>query len=451
MKASGPDPAAEKPQWQHLEDDTSDEDQEELPYDREPHSYDMHHGVSLTNVLQTVDNHSRDGGISHGDDPSPTAGPEAGPRFLLRYFSQEELLNCDRLIEDETLPEVSLLESVDETVLSRDADSPRTSPGDLGAKPQANLAFISASETSVSMEAAPLRNSNTADLLILSGSRGRPDCQDLSSSSCAVNAVSSKAAEDEEGDEEEGAVQSCIGSTPDLGKTRAQSTRTPSSGEVKYGQGQVHYPRPDFSKVESKVKIPKVKGPAKPGVDKTQMTRGIEGKSPAFCTADTISRVLEDTVWSCAVRDEEKLSRLDKHLQVCSESQLSAGRRETAETLDITHHEGQSSASPPSRQSSAAGLNEQGSGEVWRAELTSQTEGQSLTTELSDIINQFMEKVTQSVQMVVFGVLSEVFKSMVEAQDQLERTYMSKKEEHQALEMQSYMGLYKNMGQFDPD
>lgn len=37
----------------------------------------------------------------------------------------------------------------------------------------------------------------------------------------------------------------------------------------------------------------------------------------------------------------------------------------------------------------------------------------------------------------------------MEAQDQLERKYISKKEEHRALEMQNYMGLSRNTGTFD--
>lgn len=47
--------------------------------------------------------------------------------------------------------------------------------------------------------------------------------------------------------------------------------------------------------------------------------------------------------------------------------------------------------------------------------------------------------------------LFQVFKSMMDAQDQLERNYIIKKEEHRALEMQNYMGIAKNTGEFDPD
>lgn len=45
----------------------------------------------------------------------------------------------------------------------------------------------------------------------------------------------------------------------------------------------------------------------------------------------------------------------------------------------------------------------------------------------------------------------QMLRSIMEAQDQLERKYMSKKEEHRALEMQNYMGLSRNTGTFDPN
>lgn len=44
-----------------------------------------------------------------------------------------------------------------------------------------------------------------------------------------------------------------------------------------------------------------------------------------------------------------------------------------------------------------------------------------------------------------------MLKSMMEAQDQLERNYLTKRDEHRALEMQNYMGLARNTGEFDPD
>uniref|UniRef100_A0AAV2JQ01 Uncharacterized protein n=1 Tax=Knipowitschia caucasica TaxID=637954 RepID=A0AAV2JQ01_KNICA len=45
----------------------------------------------------------------------------------------------------------------------------------------------------------------------------------------------------------------------------------------------------------------------------------------------------------------------------------------------------------------------------------------------------------------------QMLRILLEAQDQLERKYMCKKEEHRALEMQKYMGINRNIGNFDPD
>lgn len=39
----------------------------------------------------------------------------------------------------------------------------------------------------------------------------------------------------------------------------------------------------------------------------------------------------------------------------------------------------------------------------------------------------------------------------MEAQDQLERKYIEKKEEHRALVMQNHIGLWRNTGTFDPN
>lgn len=47
--------------------------------------------------------------------------------------------------------------------------------------------------------------------------------------------------------------------------------------------------------------------------------------------------------------------------------------------------------------------------------------------------------------------VSQMLRSMMEAQDQLQREYISKKEGHRALEMQNYIGLRRNTGTFDPD
>ncbi|XP_076838194.1 uncharacterized protein aknad1 isoform X2 [Brachyhypopomus gauderio] len=545
----------ERPQRQRQEDDTSDEEQEELPYDGGSECHLIHHDTCpRTAVLHTLRHTSaQDSDVlqtvadptCHGDLSGPPSGPvgqvlDSVPQFLLRYFSQEELLNCGRLIEAETLPEVSLLESVDETVLSRSRDSLNTKPcvSHSEEKESSRAESHRTSETSVSKpgsaETASLRSSNTAEPVILSDGRDQSDSSVVSNS--VANAICNstsvvllpKDEEEDEEEDEEGAMRGCSGGAPDPG-ARGSWDRMPSSGELKYGQGQVHYPRPDFSKVAPRVKIPKGKTPAKPGcqspaMDRTHHVPGIVGKSPASCTADVISRVLEDTVWSCAFRDEGKLDQYlqaeydrllakyaeDDHLIIqmktrcqtlsCSEPLLLAHRSIPGESqnvnishhqsqnvnisrfeslnvnisrlesqnvnisphetqnVNISRHESQRLTSPPNPHPSSAGLEEQKNSEVWRSlsELKSQTEGHRLTTELTDIITQFKDKVDEfktsiSDMSMTLEEQRMVFRTMLEAQDQLERNYMNKKEEHRALEMQRYMGYDRNTGEFDPD
>ncbi|KAK1879480.1 Protein AKNAD1 [Dissostichus eleginoides] len=79
-----------------------------------------------------------------------------------------------------------------------------------------------------------------------------------------------------------------------------------------------------------------------------------------------------------------------------------------------------------------------------------------MTAELTDIISQFMQNVEEfklSVSKMSMSMAEQqmMLRSMMEAQDQLERKYISRKEEHRALEMQSYMGLCRKVGTFDPN
>ncbi len=72
--------------------------------------------------------------------------------------------------------------------------------------------------------------------------------------------------------------QNCSANSLDLSKADAQKSkcsfsRTRSYSELKYGQGKVHYPLPDFSKVAPKVKIPKDNGSVKPISQSPAMAR----------------------------------------------------------------------------------------------------------------------------------------------------------------------------------
>lgn len=226
------------------------------------------------------------------DFPPPCPGPADINQLLLRHFSQEELLRSGRLIEAETLPEVSLLESVDDTILScalmkNTARTNSNSSDHAACNSEINQSFYTdrtdqknktASENSNSEEGREGRveNVTAAPTDSLTSSSASTDSKQGSVDTSSVEAVKQmEAGEDDE-------VQ------------RVPLFRTRSFSEMKYGQGQVHYPLPDFSKVAPKVKIPKApSGPVRP-VPQGPSSIHRAQSSPGML--DLVSRVLEDSV-----------------------------------------------------------------------------------------------------------------------------------------------------------
>lgn len=182
-------------------------------------------------------------------------------QLLLRHFPQEELLQADRLIQAETLPEVSLLESMDDTCCS-----------------------LVSTHNSAS-DSAVLKSEDTTP-----GSEGKGDSQtEVTSSTTDSMTLSS----DGSGDSSVVNVSKQETAEEDQQIPTVLVVRTRSFSDMKYGQGQVHYPLPDFSKISPKVKIPKVPSglarPAPQSVSAMNRTRS----SPDIL--EVISRVLEDS------------------------------------------------------------------------------------------------------------------------------------------------------------
>lgn len=194
------------------------------------------------------------------DFSPPCPGPADIHQLLLRHFPQEELLRADGLIQAETLPEVSLLESVDDTGCSLVSSHDGTS------------------------DSAVLKAEEKKNL----GSEGNGDGRTAVTSSTTESTTSRS----------EGSKDSSVVNVSKQEKAeeipRVPLVRRRSIGDIKYGQGQVHYPLPDFSKVSPKVKIPKVASgaarPAPQSVGAMHRTRS----SPEIL--EVISRVLEDSV-----------------------------------------------------------------------------------------------------------------------------------------------------------
>lgn len=293
---------------------TSDEDQEDLPYDGNLGSPYFNQTVS------SDDNVSADGketvhaspdapglleltatdrydfveclGSVENNAKKPTLAPSCPSpvdmnQLLLRYFSHEELLQSGRLIEAETLPEVSLLESVTDTVLSLALKHKSTSINSnqsessacnnkidqtfcLGMTDENTNNTLKDEAESIMYSVTPAPTDNIAS------SFASTDSNESCNSNSAVDAVAQEKAEE-------------VGQD-----SKVQFVHPRFLREMKYGQGQVHYPLPDFSKVAPKVKIPKAtSGPPRPAPQSPSIMQRSQS-SPGML--EVISRVLEDSI-----------------------------------------------------------------------------------------------------------------------------------------------------------
>lgn len=290
---------------------TSDEEHEELPYDG-AHKTEMNLKSSPCETVTsraTLDKLSMQIGhaeetvacksnLTHAlssnhkgaNDLAPPIAMATHPAghisdLLLRHFSKEELLNSSRIIEAETLPEMSLMDSIDETVLSK-----------------ASQICVGGMEKiqDVMEETDPAESHEIVEESISIESSSPKEC----GMTCISDAALVMDEDINDNDKEQNRSANSLDlSRADAMKPKFSFSRSRSYGELKYGQGKVHYPLPDFSKVAPKVKIPKGNGSVKPVSQSSSMAHaqsspGILGKSSSSskATVDVISRVLEDSI-----------------------------------------------------------------------------------------------------------------------------------------------------------
>ncbi|RVE61830.1 hypothetical protein OJAV_G00174230 [Oryzias javanicus] len=478
-----------KPECEESGENTSDEDQEDLPYDGDD-------GSPYFNQTTSSEGNSDGGHTIHGspDPPSihkdatadeeksspaakttevakPCSGLTNINHLLLQHFSQEELLRSGRLIEAETLPEVSLLESVVDTVLSF---STHNDAADLRTESSEERSDSKSSNESSERKMTKEIDDQTSN----ASNREAPTTESSNQSIQNVNADQLELDDNKEEKQSQ----------------RVPLMRTRSLGEIKYGQGKVHYRLPDFSKVAPKVKIPKAPSGAVKSVPPGSNSVHRAQSSPDIL--DVISRVLEDFVQPSETpyvfRHNDRHTPPDQLHQLqndydklltkytTEEKQKDTLKQETKMELSLEHEQdliypGSNDKDQkednslfhcltphlPLTESLCEQTREKTDHETMKMVDSFlpedvQSDGERLTAELRDIISQFMQKTDEFKFNVTNMTVSTdeqqmILRSMMEAQDHLERKYISKKEEHRALEMQNYMGLSRNTGTFDPD
>ncbi|KAM7379239.1 hypothetical protein PAMP_004804 [Pampus punctatissimus] len=398
-----------------------------------------------------------------------TEGNQQTDINLLQHFSQEELLRSGRLIEAETLPEVSLLDSVDDTLFSwaptyNSAANKSNRSESCVCNSKNNQSFYCGRTDDKSNNAS--KNSNLEE---------KTETEIASVASAATDSIT-LSSKHGSGDKSTLDIANKERSSEDDHVQKVPLVRTRSFSEMKYGQGQVHYPLPDFSKVAPKVKIPKApSGSAKPVPQVSTMHRA--QSSPGML--EVISKVLEDSLqpperpYVFEDLDKKTAPALVHHLQaeydklltkyaeaenLIDQMRLGTNTQPSSELMLFIEHDDDEqgnfgegnhlgSLDPHIPSSETFGVkkvetNKQNNIKELHTASSSQpdpqcpSDGEQMTAVLRDIISQFMQK---------------MLRSMMEAQDQLERKYISKKDEHRALEMQNYMGLSRNTGTFDPN
>ena len=339
----------EPPLIQRLEDpgqNTSDEDQDDLPYDCDLGSLYFNqtadgreavhaspdppglvdcNTMNSDDVIEPLVSVEKPAALSQEDAninkdefidgaPSRPCPPADINQLLLQHFSQEELLRSGRLIEAETLPEVSLLESVDDTVLSLAlTHNSSKAIAHHSESPPCKSEVDSESFSSGRTDGA----SNTVSKSLEEEAERKID--EVTSADSVTSSSASSEAKQSSGEVSAVDVAEQEQTGEDDQVQRVPLMRTRSFSEMKYGQGQVHYPRPDFSKVASKVKIPKSpSGPAKPAPQSPSRMHRAQS-SPGML--ELVSRVLEDSVQPSekpyVFKDEVKTPpALVHHLQV---------------------------------------------------------------------------------------------------------------------------------------
>ncbi|MEE6516859.1 hypothetical protein FKM82_026657, partial [Ascaphus truei] len=170
------------------------------------------------------------------------------PDVLLRHFSDDSLLNPCQFIDHETIPEISIAESSDETVINRKCRT-KCSQDDFGMGQDEDFESYLLG-----------RHENDGF--------GYQEENVTSESNSDVDEATSHGSDGEKSpiliQENTDLNETLIDNIDKESQDHKYELERRPSHEIKYGQGQVHYKLPDFSKVPPKVKIPKGNGPVTP-------------------------------------------------------------------------------------------------------------------------------------------------------------------------------------------
>ncbi|CAH2311721.1 Hypothetical predicted protein [Pelobates cultripes] len=348
------------------------------------------------------------------------------PEVLQRHFSDDALLHPSQFIDYETIPEISIAESSEELLSIQTWK--KCSQHDSETEQEDDFETFMV-ETNINVNqcsnVTTERGSDENDAL--SDENGRETISKL---------------------EEQSRKQDDLfidGTDKENQCHRDNVERRSSSHDIKYGQGQVHYKLPDFSKIPPKVKIPKGNGHIKafPAMKRTRSSPNLTGPSNVI---KDILESMQPFVEHDHLNESGQTSG-QVHAQVY---QIPGDANEnTANNVSLSNGEGFTTKSSQAQifqtEIPCQGATFHGANlfcpKVTDVSLNAvHTQG---TTE-GERMSEMLEEQAQQIKVKIFQNL----KSCLET---LERNYLSTKEKHRNLQLQVYRTDSQIVGEFDTE
>ncbi|XP_060089023.1 protein AKNAD1 [Heteronotia binoei] len=506
-------------------EDNTDDEQEELPYDDDlqniyPHNSDsqnVNNFTSIKNTSQTlftllspqISNNSEEQSNCHTQHQRIKIHLQSSPRnngteiamatkespaqyfnssgrnphflnsnisdVLLRHFPKEELSSSCQLIDYETIPEISLTESFDETILNKIKISESTK---ISSPKEKNAIEIQREEKCESIDKSwdLIEGKQFAVDERMNFSYERKNCKEDS-----PQFITQK--EDTMND---------VLKTEERYRDKCFLETSGSSHKFRYGQRQVNYQLPNFSKIAPKVKIPKGNNKSTPVIKRTK-------SSPDLLSKSTIVKdILEEMNYlDCvAMKKQEaeiKVPQLDQQLELLTKQAEAQNRIDhqrfnakilpspngCSPKLGIKARSGgitpdistvppvtvpvkpmlgfsQTSVSELPSRRMVSPLPSAGASAVSPPLLQKATEGEKFSQMLKEQTEELKTKVEVFSKYMAQDVLPleerhQILKLLKEYLEQLEWNYLDTKEKHCALHLQGYRHSSTDIGEFDPD
>ncbi|XP_053106314.1 protein AKNAD1 [Hemicordylus capensis] len=406
---------------------------------------------------------------------------------LLRHFPKEFSTSC-QLIDSETIPDISFTESFNETILNKikNSESARTS---LPKEEGTNTLECYNSEREGKCESIESFDLIDGDQF---GTDGKTN---LSYDRKKYKADNQQFVTQKEEDAHDEELNYFSNPKETYGEQKCFLEMTSSSNQLKYGQHQVHYRLPDFSKIAPKVKIPKGNNSKSASViKKTKSSPNLLGKSAII--EDVLEAMNVESVAMKNQEEEIRISELDQQLELltkqaeaqnhidhlrfntkllpCSNScspNTCIKTRGPGVTSDISTVPPitvpvksmlsflQSPCSELQAQRMVSSLTSAGAANqasVNPPPLQRATEGENIsqmlkeqTEGLKTKVENFSKYMTQD--MFPIHECHQLVERFKEQLGQLELNYLAMKEKHCALQLQSYKHPSTSIGEFDPD